>query len=61
MQKKLLSDPISRPERAQGHRGEKKLHFNRKKPPSEPEPEPAGGKNTVTPFKGYLLEQGNTR
>jgi len=29
---KLLFDPISRPERAQGDFGEKKLPFNRKKP-----------------------------
>ena len=35
---KLLSDPIPRPERARGDCGEKNLPFNRKKPPSEPEP-----------------------
>jgi len=35
---KLLIDPISRPEHARGDCGKKKLPFNRKKPPSEPEP-----------------------
>jgi len=37
---KLLFHPIPRPERARADCGEKKLPFNRKKTPSEPEPEP---------------------
>ena len=35
---RLLFDLISRPEHAQDNCGEKQLPFNRKKPPSEPEP-----------------------
>ena len=34
---KLLFDPISHPERAQGDSGEKKLIFNRKEPLAEPD------------------------
>ena len=34
----LLFDPIPRPDHTQGNCGDKKLPFNRKKPPSEPEP-----------------------
>ena len=49
-----------------------RLPFNRKKPLAEPdsgrlrldqlgfEKTEKRGKNTITPFEGYLLEQGNT-
>ena len=66
--------PISRPERACGDCGKERLPFNRKKPLAEPdsgrvaicldqlgfERTEKRGENTITPFKGYLLEQGNT-
>jgi len=63
----LLSDPIPRPERARGDCGRKKLPFNRKKPPSEPEPGRAaicldqlgveGTTNKQRPLDSWGMEQ----